>query len=295
MKKQTIQKISAVLVPAALLFSLVTPVFAEDSTVRTATGNTTTGIKAPVKTGAMARAAQEIKQREDDLSALLTRIQDMAHVSDTVKTNISASVQSTISSLNALQTKIENDTDKTVLKEDMKAITENTRVYMLVAPQARILAAADRVNTVADMITAMNAKLQTRITAAEAAGKDMTTITSSESDITAKLADAKTQATAAINAVSGLVPDNGDAAKIKTNQASLKTARTAIATAEKDLNAAQKDVKMITKTLKTVHPNNGEGDKNKNEGEKDKNSEGNANSQGDANKAPEGNTGNTNQ
>lgn len=269
MKIQTTQKIAAVLVPTALFLGMISPALAEDSRTVTGEGNVKSSvISAGKKDAAVTRSSAEIKKREDDLSELLQRISEMKNVSAETKATITASVQKTITDLNTLKSKIESDTDKTELQKDLKSIANSTRVYMLVAPQARIAAAADRIGTVADMITAMNAKLQVRIDAAKTAGKDVTAIAPLQADITAKIADAKTQAAAAIAAIAGLTPDNGDTAKLQANQAALKVARTAISAGEKDLNAAQKDIKKITQVLKSVHPNRvGEGEK-RNEVEK---------------------------
>ncbi len=253
MKTNTTQKIAAVLVPAALLFSLSVPAFAEDSIQLNAGATISTGIRTKTKDAAVTRASTEIKNREDDLNALLGRIQGMAHVSDSVKASISASLQGTISSLHSLKAKIDDDSDAAELKNDMKSITAGTRVYLLVAPQARILAAADRVGMVTDMVAGLNTKLQTRIAAAQTAGKDVTATVTLEADVAAKLADAKVQAAAAITAASGLTPDNGDAAKLAANNAALKTARTALMNAEKDLKAAQKDMKDCISIVKSFH------------------------------------------
>ncbi len=258
MKTHTKQKIAAVLVPTALFMGLIAPAFAEDAGTAPVSPTIKTTMRADreavIKDKALAKSATEIKKREDDLNALLARINAMTKVSAGEKAAIATSIQNTISMLEALKAKIALDTDPATIKADMQSIANSTRVYLLVAPQARILAAADRVGTVADMITAMNAKLQTRITTLSATGADMSAITAAQSDITTKLADAKTQAAAAVSAVAGLVPDAGDQAKLQANQAALKTARAALVVAEKDLKDAQKDVKTIISALKTMNP-----------------------------------------
>lgn len=262
MKIHTSKKIAAVLVPIAVFFSFVVPAFAEENTgsVSTTSSTTSTSVrtekKVEIKDAAVRRAHTEIEKREDDLNKLLNRIGEMKHVGDDTKTAINTSVQSTLSHLGELKTKIENDTDKTELRKDMKNITEGTRVYLVVIQKARILAAVDRIGEVSDSITTLAAKLQMRITAAQTAGKDVSAIVALQADISAKLADAKTQATLAGTTVAPLVADNGDKTILASNEAAFKTARTAIKAAETDIKAAQKDIKTITSILKSVHPNN---------------------------------------
>lgn len=248
--KKHIHTTAAFLVPAALFLSLAVPAFAENTPGTKVPGAS----KEAAKSALINRTITEATKREGDLSSLLSRINGMTHVSDATKSSITTAVQAVIAELGTLKTKITSDTDTATLKSDTDAVIKGTRVYMLVVPQARILAAADRVGVVADMITALNTKLVARITAAEALGKDMSAQKTTDADLVAKLADAKTQALAAINAVSGLTPDNGDKTKMQANEAALKTGRTAIAAAERDIRAAEKDAKMIIAALKTVSP-----------------------------------------
>jgi hypothetical protein len=269
MKKQTIQKIVAVLVPTALFLGVMAPAFADNLTatagVTTSVAGTsvTAGTSTTATTKADKQAATEAKitskseaavqARVADLNAILARINAMVNVSATVKASIAASIQTTITNLNTLEAKLATDTTPATMAADAKSVIDTTRVYMLVLPQARILAAADRAQTISQMITALSVKLQTPIAAAQAAGKDMTAITAAQADISAKVADANVQASAAISAVSGLVPDNGVAATATANTAAIKGARGDLLAAEKDLKAAQADSKSIIAALKSFN------------------------------------------
>ena len=68
----------------------------------------------------------------------------MVKVSANEKTAIANEVQTEISNLTALNTKIQADTDLTTLKTDIQSITEDYRIFMLVIPQGRIEVAADK-------------------------------------------------------------------------------------------------------------------------------------------------------
>ena len=69
----------------------------------------------------------------------------------------------------------------------------------------------------------------------------------------AKIADANTQAKAAVSGISGLQPDNGDQTVMQSNTAALKAARVDIQTAQNDLVAARKDAGTIVKVVMAYH------------------------------------------
>lgn len=196
------------------------------------------------------RAGEEIDRRITALNTLTTRIGYLKRVSDAVKSSISSTAQTQITELTALKAKIDADTDLATLRTDVKSITASYRIFVLVIPQGHLLAAADRINTIADSLTAIGGKLQTRISDAQSAGHDVSALQTALTDFNAKVADAKTQAAAAISAITGLTPDQGDKTKLQANQAALKNARALIKTATQDLDAARKDARTIMQGLK---------------------------------------------
>ena len=260
MKTNTAQKIAAVLIPAALVLGLGATAFADTVSVGTSAsvGTAATGTSLSAKAtarlqareqSAVTKSQSEISTRVSALNAIAARINGMTHVNAATKASVSASVQATIASLTALETKIASDSAAD-LKTDMLSITQGTRVYMLLLPQLRILAAGDRAQTVADMFTSLDTKIQTRITTATTAGDNVSAVVTAEGDMTAKVADANVQASAAISAVSGLTPDNGNQTVINSNDTAIKTARADLKVSETDLKAAQADLKTITADLK---------------------------------------------
>ncbi len=251
-------KIAAVLVPAIALLVLAAPAFAQvglSANGSASLGAATVGASAGMKLAAVDiklrdTSTAEITNRINDLTTLTARVNDMIHVSAATKSSLGASMQANITALTNLETKIAADTDTATLKADVASITSAYRIYLLVAPQTRILAAADRATTIANMMAALDVKFQTRIAAASAAGRDTTSIVSAEADMNAKIADSKVQASAAISGVSGLVPDNGDAATLASNNAALAAARADLRAATTDLTTAQKDIKTIIAEIK---------------------------------------------
>ena len=252
-------KMAAVLVPAAMLFALAAPAFAQDVNVSTSAtaslGTTSASVNASAKLSAVDAklrdtSTAEISKRVDDLNTLAARVEAMVHVSASTKTSLNASMQTNITALTNLENKIAADTDTVTLKADVSSITKAYRIYLLVVPQTRILAASDRAATIGDMMTALNVKFQTRIAAASAAGRDTTAILKAQADMNAKIADANLQSSTAISGVSGLMPDNGDATVLASNNAALVKARADVRVATSDLTAANKDVKTIIADIK---------------------------------------------
>ena len=203
----------------------------------------------------IAKADQEITRRITALTDLSTRVQSMKRVSDAGKSQISAQLQANITSLTSLKTKIDADTDQATLRTDVKSITDAYRIFVLILPQGRILAAADRIATVAAMMQTVGTKLQARITAAQGAGKDVSALQTALTDLGAKIADANTQAQAAVNTIAALQPDQSDAAKMQSNHTALVQARGNIKTGAEDLRTARQDIAKIIKALKDFHLN----------------------------------------
>jgi hypothetical protein len=236
-----------------LAASLALPAYAQ--TVSTAVTSTTTVGTHQANAAArlqaiITRSDAAINARIAALNALSTRVSALKNVSATEKANISTEVQTNISGLTTLKAKIDADTDVTTAQTDAKQITGYFRIYALVIPQGWIASSADRVNTIVGMLTAIGTKLQTRITAAQTAGKDVTAANTALTDFNAKLTDATTQSVAANAGIAGLVPDQGDQTKLAANTAALKAARADIKTATQDLLAARADAKVIVQDTK---------------------------------------------
>ncbi len=210
---------------------------------------------AKIITTATTRADQEITRRVNRLNDLSTRVNAMVKVSASEKASLSSTIAAQITMMNNLQARIAaaaaaNST--TSLKADIKSITKSYRIFVLIIPQGALEAAADRVLNVAGMLTTLSGKLQTRITAEQSAGVDMSTSVSAIADMNAKISDANAQANAAISETASLQPDNGDQTIMASNTATLKGARTKINAAQAELTAARKDAGTIVKALLAI-------------------------------------------
>ncbi|HEX4104270.1 MAG TPA: hypothetical protein VHZ04_02205 [Candidatus Paceibacterota bacterium] len=212
-------------------------------------------VLATVITNATTRADQEITRRVNSLNALSTRVNAMVKVSASDKASLSSTIETQITAMNTLQAQIAADAtanSTSSLKADIQSITKSYRIFALVIPQGAIEAAADRVMTITGLMTQLTGTLQTRITAAQSAGVDMTTSVSALADMNAKIADANTQAQAAVSETASLQPDNGVQSVMASNTAALKDAHTKIQAAQQDLVTARADAGTIVKALLAV-------------------------------------------
>ncbi|MBV9349190.1 MAG: hypothetical protein JO026_00380 [Patescibacteria group bacterium] len=201
----------------------------------------------------IAQSDKDITARITSLNNLNTRIQSMKNVSATVKSNLSAEVQTNITGLTSLKAKIDGETDLPTLRSDSKSIFTAFRIYALVIPRGYIVASSDRITTIDGLMTTLSAKLQARITADQSAGKDVSALQTALADLNAKVADSGVQGQNALNGVSSLVPDQGNAAVIASNHTALLAARANIKTGSQDLQTARQDAQTIVKGLKALN------------------------------------------
>jgi hypothetical protein len=184
------------------------------------------------------------------LNDLLVKVGEIKNLSASDKTSIQGAITNQVNGLAQLKTKIDADVDAATLKTDVQSITSSYRIYALVLPQVRIIIAADRIVTVASEMQLFSAKLESRISAAQSAGADMSATANVFADFNAKISDAGAQAQGAVNGIATLVPDQGDKTKMASNAAALKDARTKVVAAQKDLVAARKDAETIVAAVK---------------------------------------------
>lgn len=197
------------------------------------------------------RAGQEITRRIESLTALSTRVGEMARVSVEAKNKVSTMVQDQVTELNQLKGKIDNDGDIESIKNDVASITKSYRIFMLVIPQGRIQVASDKIKMASDTMNDLSVKLKTRIDAAQEAGKDVTKLAATLVHMNTKIADAVVQADAAAAQVLALIPDGGDKTQEQSNTQALKDARAKLKVAQDNLAAARTDAKTIISALKS--------------------------------------------
>ena len=219
---------------------------------QTATSSSRAALRATQQTqrlqNLMNRANQEITRRIASLNALNSRVNAMQRISASDKSSLSSTIQTQISAMNSLQTQIVADANNVSnLKTDVQSITASYRIFALVIPQGAIDAAADRAMTIVSDMTTIGTKLQARVSAL--GNSASAAVDSALSDFNAKVADANTQAQAAVSEIAGLTPDQGNQTQMQANTSALKDARSKIQATQKDFVAARQDAATIVKTL----------------------------------------------
>jgi chromosome segregation ATPase len=223
-------------------------VFAQTSvTTSVTTGVSASATLTTAETNAQNRANEEIQRRISNLNAMIARTNAMVNLSASEKSSLQTSLSTEVTNLTALQAQIDADTTLASLKTDIHSITTEYRVYMLVLPQARIAASADRIGTIVTDMQTLGAKLNTRINATTTAQTG--SLQAAYTDMQTQISNANTQATAAVNATVSLTPDGGNATIAASNTAALKAGRAQIVTATGDLKAARADIATILKGL----------------------------------------------
>jgi predicted nucleic acid-binding Zn-ribbon protein len=235
------RKNTSILISALILFAII-------SLMNFGTVNAATKAKAQTP---QAKAATEINSRINALNSLLVRVQQMSKLSAVEQTQLANELTNDVNQMVVLKTKIASDADAATLKSDMQSVTKAYRVYALDLPKGRIEAAVDRIENIVVTMNDLGAKLQARITAAQSAGNNVAGSQTAYTDFQSKVADAQKQAQSAISATSGLVPDNGSATILQSNNKALKAAAAQIKTAMTDLSQARKDAATIVSGLKS--------------------------------------------
>jgi hypothetical protein len=265
MNKNYRKAIASAGVAVAMVATAALPAFAQTAGlglgVNASASASVAGIKVGAAVGATlaarikditTRADAEITRRINALNALAGRINEMTRLSATDKTNLSTSIAGQVTAMNTLQAQITADAaanNTSSLKTDVQSIASSYRIFILVLPQGSIEAASDRVLTIVGTMNDLSAKFSTRISAAQAAGNDVTAANASLADMNAKVSDANTQATAAASEVVSLTPDNGNATIEASNTAALKDAHSKILAAQQDFLTARADALAIIQDL----------------------------------------------
>jgi hypothetical protein len=200
----------------------------------------------------IAKADTAITTRITTLTKLSASIAKFKHLTSDQQSSLNAKVQSAITAMTTLKAKIDGETDITVLKTDYASITNDYRIYMLVMPSITSIAAADNAMETITIDQATLTTLNTRIIAAQAAGKNVTDVTVAYTDASVKLADAQTQGQSMISAVTSLRPDMGNKTVESSNNAALANGKADRKLMTADLSVIKKDIVTIRTELKSL-------------------------------------------
>jgi hypothetical protein len=211
-------------------------------TVAPAVNNDTAKLKQIIASG-----DAEINRRLQALTRLNTEITAAVHLNTSDKTTLQSEVNSSISSLAALKTKLDADTSLSVAKTDAASIATEYRVYALVVPKVHLIKLADDIQATDTKLSDTASKLQTRLAKEKASGKDTSALETKLTDMTAQIAAAQNIAGNVETKIVGLQPSdyNSDHKILSGYGSQLRTARS-------NDQSAYTEAKAIISTLKTL-------------------------------------------
>lgn len=165
-----------------------------------------------------------INARVNTLNALKNRVVAKGNkLTDTQKIDLNTLIDGNINGLKELKAKIDAGTDIAVVKDLIKSIYTNYRIYAVFVPKVHLIIALDRLQNHLDGLDAVYVKIQENIDKLKAKGKDVAKRqTALESAKTMKT-EIQTKITAALEAAKALKPaDYPDTHKQKISEIRLK-------------------------------------------------------------------------
>jgi hypothetical protein len=158
---------------------------------------------------------------------------------------MSAQIQAEIDSLTELRTKIETETDETVIRTDAKSIVNSYRIYALFMPKIMTLTAAEGMLNLSDRMISFQQQLLTLVSEKAGTGEDVSALEQLLTDAQESITEAQEQAQSAIDAVSPLEPNGypGNKTVIQTARQSLRNGRLSLVSAKDSLREVLQELR----------------------------------------------------
>ncbi|HXS15416.1 MAG TPA: hypothetical protein VN711_04760 [Candidatus Saccharimonadales bacterium] len=137
-----------------------------------------------------------IQNRIADLQKLTTRLTSDKRLPSSDKDSMTTSLTTTITDLKNLQAKIDADTDSTTARDDRKSIVTGYKIYAIYEPRTRLLVIIDNLQTSANTVGSLSARLQTLLNTLQSQGKNVTSAQNSLNDMNSQLSKINTSLTA---------------------------------------------------------------------------------------------------
>jgi hypothetical protein len=190
----------------------------------------------------------EIDRRLDTITRLQARV-GAAGLTAADRSALQSQLSADTSGLKALRAQIDAESNVDALRADLKKIVADFRIYLLMAPKAGDVIAADTELAAVARLGTQGTKLQARINADKAAGKDVTQAQSDLDAMNAKVAQVSPVVQGIPAAVLPLTPAqyNAGAAKpiLVSSRTSLQAGRGLLAGARADARACVAALKAL--------------------------------------------------
>ena len=194
---------------------------------------------------AKALASARIQGRLATLHALSLAVQDSRYLTSAERGTLSTQIGSDLTGLSALATKMSDETTVAAVRADEAAMVDDYRVYMLMAPQTRLVDGAAAETDAAATLQKAYVALQELLAKQPGGGT---------SQQQSELADLQSQITAAQAAIGNevatvlAIQPGPDASSI---EGALAPVKSAVKTARQDLVQARHDAKNLRDSLKS--------------------------------------------
>jgi hypothetical protein len=190
------------------------------------------------------RCLHAVDRRLDRLDRANERIRGARHLTDAHQTMLTDQLTATAASLTRLRGKIASESGD-ALKEDCRSVAGDHRVYVLVLPRARLVAAGDAELAAVGKFVDVARKLEAAIDKAADAGRDMTEARADLASMRAYVDSARHGASGIAGSILDLTPADWNA-----DHTVLDPARKAAIDARLDLRSAHRLANEIRQDLR---------------------------------------------
>jgi hypothetical protein len=190
------------------------------------------------------RCLHAVDRRLDRLDRANERIRGARHLTDAHQTMLTDQLTATAASLTRLRGKIASESGD-ALKEDCRSVAGDHRVYVLVLPRARLVAAGDAELAAVGKFVDVARKLEAAIDKAADAGRDMTEARADLASMRAYVDSARDGASGIAGSILDLTPADWNA-----DHTVLDPARKAAIDARLDLRSAHRLANEIRQDLR---------------------------------------------
>ena len=191
----------------------------------------------------------EIDRRLDTITRIQGRVASADSLTAADRTELQSQLSADASGLTTLRARIDGESNVDALRADLKKIVADFRIYLLMVPKASDVIAADSELAAVARLGTLGTKLQARIDADKAAGKDVTGAQADLDAMTAKVAQVSPLVAGIPAAVLPLTPAQYNAGTAKpilvSSRASLQAGRGLLAGARVDARACVAALKAL--------------------------------------------------
>jgi len=189
----------------------------------------------------------EIDRRLETIERLRDLVRESEALTDSHAAALTRILDASASGLRALRTEIEGDTTVDAVKEDVRRISTDFRIYVLVVRQVVLVRADDRVEAAVVRLTAAAGRLSHAIETAASSGKDVTEAQAHLAAMKAAIDAAASDVAGDADAILALTPAAWNAGTAKPI---LDAARASIAAARTDLQTARTEARAVLAALR---------------------------------------------